>query len=68
MQSKKNYRINTNSRGLPTRSTYTERTHAEMLVTDKTFLDCCAAVNIKPTKRQMSKWRRGFGLARSVLN
>lgn len=34
------------------------------LTKDKKFLDACSEAKVEPTKRQASKYRRGFGQAK----
>jgi hypothetical protein len=38
-------------------------TNKEFAEKDEAFKEACAKVNLPATKRQASKWRRGFGLA-----
>jgi len=38
-------------------------TNAEFANTDKVFREACEKADIKPTRRQASKWRRKVGLA-----
>ena len=38
-------------------------TNREFAKTDKDFKEACEAVEVQPTVRQASKWRRGKGKA-----
>ena len=70
MKTAKNYKIGMNCKGLPSRVPphgIDDKTHNNCIVTDGTFKAACEAAGIKPTKRQMAKWRQGRGLARSVI-
>lgn len=70
MKTAKNYKIGMNCKGLPSRAAphgIDGKTHNDMIVLDGTFKSACEAADIKPTKRQMAKWRQGRGLARSVI-
>jgi len=45
------------------KNTMNRVTNKVFAATDKTFLKICEMLNIKPTKRQTSKFRMGRGLA-----
>lgn len=53
------------AKGEVLRSSYVPRinTHADFAKDNKQFKEACERANVKPTKRQASKFRRGFGLA-----
>ncbi len=38
-------------------------TNAEFAVSDKAFQEACKRAGIRPTRRQASKWKLGFGKA-----
>lgn len=35
----------------------------KLVITDEKFLEACKLVELEPTKRQFSKWKRNTGLA-----
>ena len=39
-------------------------TNAQFAKTNLEFRTACAVANVAPSKRQASKWRRGWGIAR----
>jgi len=41
-------------------------TNEEFAKQDPTFITACRLAEIKPTKRQASKWRNGKGLAKKM--
>jgi hypothetical protein len=69
VKTNKNYQIGLNCKGLRTRDTphgIDGKTHNDCLILDGTFKAACEKAGIPPTKRQMSKYRQGRGLARLV--
>lgn len=48
-------------------SMVTERPLKQMAKDDQLFLELCAVVDIEPSRRQYSKYRRGYGACRTLL-
>lgn len=40
----------------------------DAVLRSKTFLDACERAEVKPTRRQARKWKKGFGAARKRQN